>query len=435
MEPSSAVAVSPLRRLLGGLTLALVSLTLTLAALELGVRLLHLAPPNASPGWFWRVPDPETGWALQPGASGRWFNPFYEYDVPVTINRLGLRDVERPSPAKPPGVFRVLLLGDSYVEGLRVPLEATFGKVLEAQLNASAPVGLRFEVVPAGVSGWGTDQALLWYRRYGRAYAADLVVLAFFPGNDFQNNAEALEVANMGSVQKPFFALEGGALTLRYHPFDPAAVPPPPEDVAQTAGQPAEDLVTPTADRLYALSALYRFLAPRLAAASPRLARSGLLPARFAPKTLPPDVYPVAYGVYRRPPTAEWEEAFALTEALVRELQREVAADGAGFAVVALTAPEQVYERRWQRTIAQTPAMQPLAWDLEQPNRVIRSICQAAGIPYLDLLPIFRQRAAADRRPLHLTHDGHWTPAGEALAGEAIYQFLTAERLAPAQGP
>ena len=57
--------------------------------------------------------------------------------------------------------------------------------MLEDRLNQTAVAGQRFEVIPAGVSGWGTDQQLLWFRKYGVAYQPDLVVLAFFPGQRF----------------------------------------------------------------------------------------------------------------------------------------------------------------------------------------------------------------------------------------------------------
>jgi lysophospholipase L1-like esterase len=428
------------RHILSGLVLALFSLGLTVSALELAARALHLAAPAGSPGWFWRAPDPETGWSLQPGATGRWFNPYHEYDVAVTINGLGLRDVERDAPQKPTGVFRILLLGDSYVEGLRVPLEQTFGKVLEAKLNATAPEGLRFEVIPAGVSGWGTDQQLLWYRQQGAAYQPDLVVLALFPGNDFQNNAEPLEVANMGRVQKPFFHLTPtGELDLRYYPFDPAQAPqtpldPAPEDT--TSAQPARPDAA-AADWLHAHSALYRFVAPRLATAAPalahRLAAAGWMDAAQLPKDVPPDYIPVAYGVYSQPPTAEWQDSFALTSALIEELRLATEATGAPLAVVTMTAPEQVYPERWQRKMVQNPAMQALSWDLEQPNRVAAQIAQQAGLPFLDLLPIFRQQALTSRQPLHLGHDGHWTPAGERLSGVTIADFLISQGLAPTQ--
>ena len=273
----------PWRKLMAGILLVGISLIVSLLLLEAAVRLLHLAPPAESPGWFWQSPDPETGWALQPGAHGRWFNPRYEYDVDVTINSQGLRDVERQTVEKPANTFRILLLGDSYVEGLRVPLEQTFGKVLEDRLNQTAVAGQRFEVIPAGVSGWGTDQQLLWFRKYGVAYQPDLVVLAFFPGNDFENNAEALEVANMGRVMKPFFRLENGELALSYYPFDPAQVPQPQaqETTNDHPGTTDRQKDAPAAEWLKQHVALYRLITPMLATATPglsrRLARWGLI--------------------------------------------------------------------------------------------------------------------------------------------------------------
>ena len=53
----------------------------------------------------------------------------------MQINREGLRDVEHQY-AKPPGVFRILVLGDSFVEAMHVPLESTFPRRLEERLNA-----------------------------------------------------------------------------------------------------------------------------------------------------------------------------------------------------------------------------------------------------------------------------------------------------------
>jgi hypothetical protein len=69
--------------------------------------------------------------------------------------------------------------------------------------------------------------------------------------------------------------------------------------------------------------------------------------------------------------------------------------------------------------------MQAGRWDLEQPGRAAQQVAEQAGVPFLDLLPIFRQ-AAASSEPLHLRVDGHWTPAGERLAGEATADFLRA---------
>jgi len=49
-------------------------------------------------------------------------------------NSHGFRDYER-SYEKPQGVYRIVVLGDSYIEGLQVELEKTFTAQLEKMLN------------------------------------------------------------------------------------------------------------------------------------------------------------------------------------------------------------------------------------------------------------------------------------------------------------
>ncbi len=429
-----------LRAVLRGAALSVSGALAALLLLEMTVRVLGLAPPAGDPGWFWKIPDAQYGWSHQPNAVGRWFNPHNEYNVEVTINSKGLRDLELEY-TKSADEFRILLLGDSYVEGMRVKLEQTFGKVLEQRLAAmhqeiSSPIV--FRVINAGVSAWGTDQALLWFRNEGFKYEADLVILGFFPGNDFMNNSEALETANIGSVRKPFFTLTGGELQLQYYPFDPAQAP---KSAALSTARPTATAEPAPAQSLRQWlqrhSALYRFVMPMLRESIPPLARllvrGGLLEPgqETTDAALAPDYIPVAYGVYRRPPTEEWESAFSLTNALLRALDKEVSAAGARLAVVILTSQEQINSDLWEATILRYPAMQPYDWNLEQPNRVLYGILDGANIPYLDLLPIFRTYSDG---PLHLRHDGHWTPTAERLAGDSVADFVLQERLAPVAG-
>jgi hypothetical protein len=74
------------------------------------------------------------------------------------------------------------------------------------------------------------------------------------------------------------------------------------------------------------------------------------------------------------------------------------------------------------------PGLQGLNIDLELPNRQLAAFLAAEKIPYLDLLPVFREAASrSDMPPLHFRHDGHWTVAGHRLAAEAIHKFLQDE--------
>jgi lysophospholipase L1-like esterase len=76
--------------------------------------------------------------------------------VPVSVNRLGLRDRELAVP-KPAGTVRILGVGDSVTFGYGVRLENTYLKVLEARLNERTRGTARHEVVNAGVEECGLD--------------------------------------------------------------------------------------------------------------------------------------------------------------------------------------------------------------------------------------------------------------------------------------
>jgi lysophospholipase L1-like esterase len=135
--------------------------------------------------------DPVLGWRNIPNwrasTKGR----------PLSINSKGLRDREYPY-EKPSGVSRILVLGDSFTWGYGVADGEIFTEVLEAGLRRD---GLHWEVLNAGVSGWGTDQEYLYLINEGFKYAPDVVVLAFLVFNDPENNAWSVQYG----LHKPIF--------------------------------------------------------------------------------------------------------------------------------------------------------------------------------------------------------------------------------------
>jgi hypothetical protein len=79
-------------------------------------------------------------------------------------------------------VYRILVLGDSQTEGW-VNNDEHFSAQLELRLNERS-ADRRFEVLNAGVSAYSPAHELLWYEHHGARLQPDLVVLAFYPGND-----------------------------------------------------------------------------------------------------------------------------------------------------------------------------------------------------------------------------------------------------------
>lgn len=98
----------------------------------------------------------------------------------VTINSHGQRDREY-SLAKPPGVYRILMLGDSTTFGWGDAQDETSAKILERQLNALHVPGYdRFEVMNAGVGNYDTVQEVTYYKKYGQYFNPDMVILGYF---------------------------------------------------------------------------------------------------------------------------------------------------------------------------------------------------------------------------------------------------------------
>jgi hypothetical protein len=113
------------------------------------------------------VADPNLGFVHAPNTSA------FLMGVDVRVNSQGLRDREY-SLAKPAGVYRVLMLGDSTTLGWGVQAADTAAKVLERQL------GPWFEVIDAGVGNYGTVQEFTYYKTRGRLFHPDLVILQYF---------------------------------------------------------------------------------------------------------------------------------------------------------------------------------------------------------------------------------------------------------------
>ena len=386
--------------------LALVGVLL-LVGLELAARALHWWPDP-----FFQ-PDERFGYFHIPGAEGWWVNAEVpgEFQTPVRINAKGLRDREYPY-EKPEGTYRVLVLGDSFADALEVPLEDSFQEVLEVYLNErlDRPV----EVINGGVWGYGNDQELLFYRLEGRKYQPDLVLLAFQSTSDVLENHREMETRYMGREYKPFFVLNDGELELVNFPFRVEPEPPPRGPVERVKRFLAAH------SRLYPVAG--RFVKARMKEVADWLRKLGVMdPARGERVT---GGIPVAMYLYAVEYPPEWEEAWAVTKAIIAQLKREVEADGARLAVVILPDRHMVEGDYLAWALRTYPAMEGREWDLDKPNRIMRQFLGEQGVPYLEMVAPFRQRVEETGRPLYYPRDGHWNAEGHRLAGRLIGEWL-----------
>ena len=145
--------------------------------------------------------DRVLGWV--PRAEGG-FVQVGDASEPVDLNALGLRDAE-PDEARP---FRLLVMGGAAVWGTGTAAADRFTDRLEAGSSA-------WDVVNAGVSGYGTDQSMLLARRLLPTLHPAALVLVFDPATDRAAN-QANE--SPGGHYKPYFVLDDTTLVLRGQP-------------------------------------------------------------------------------------------------------------------------------------------------------------------------------------------------------------------------
>ncbi len=183
------------RRFLFALLAVALSVIVTLAAVELGIRIFS---PQTHFSVAVNIWDRQLGMRQIPNCRGCLRT--LEFDIDIVISSGGLRDREY-SYAKPDNTRRVLCLGDSFTFGYGVEWDETFAKVLEERLDHDKTGGTRWQVLNAGVNHTGTTHQLAYLNSKGMKYAPDIVVVCLCGANDFSDNGMC-----------GLYTLEGGEL-------------------------------------------------------------------------------------------------------------------------------------------------------------------------------------------------------------------------------
>jgi hypothetical protein len=369
---------------------------------EAALRMIGFSYPN-----FWE-PDPLTGNRLRPGMEGVQHDEGHAY---VKINSQGWRDREHAL-AKPANTYRIAILGDSYAEAMQVDMEHAFWALLPQRLESCRFAGGKHvEALNFGVSGYGTGHEFLTLEQRVWQYAPDMVLLAFFPGNDVRNNSKALE----GLQGRAYFSLKDGKLFL-----DGAFRDDPQFVESERLGEERRWLQR---SRLYQL--LRRVKAGNIAEHFHNVPIAAALAA--GEKLTEPGL---DEQVFHEPRDAKWREAWDITDRLVVASADETRAHGARFLLVVLSTPGSVYpdpglRARYARSLGVST--------LFYPEERLERLGSAHGFDVIALAPQMQRVADAEHVFLHGFPNtkpgfGHWNEAGHALAAELIAERLCGAR-------
>jgi hypothetical protein len=323
------------------------------------------------------VPDRELGWSV--GASGQVTlgdgSLLYQSNAQALRADPGRVYAEAPTP----GTVRILTVGDSFTHCDDVPNADTWQVALEA-----GQPGL--EVLNLGVPGYGTDQAFLRWRRDGRRWQGQLVILGIWPENLCRNLSlvRYYLVPTEGFSQKPRFVLEGGALAVVNSP-----VMDQDELVATLTAPESRPLLAH--ERWYSARETSPTLLQTLR--SVRIAQSIL--SLYERKQLRARLY-----------SGEDPAAIEITVAIAAQFAREVREAG--------STP----------LIALIPMRDLLAQHTSPQTFPLVAALRAAGLEVLDLGPTFGRRALELGESRVYIAQGHHTPEGNRLLAAALAEQL-----------
>jgi hypothetical protein len=328
-------------------------------------------------------------------------NPEDEFHNRIQLNNFGLTD----SPLtmeKPGGVFRVLIVGDSYPQGWQVTREQGFPWLIEQQVSQES--GRQVEVINLSIDAFGTDRELLLYSILGWRFQPDLVLLVIYTGNDVQDNEIDLEARRYGyRLDRPFFTLDDGVLQLHN----------------SIVYDPLHDQDSYAYLWLVAMQQEQGALPPVNPPDAPRVIGD-------SPYSLE---YPVELGLYV-PEDEHWANAWALTEALIVEFRDVVQEQGSQFAAVIIPDRRAVHAEDWDATVADYPFLAGI--DPTGPQRRMEALLASHDIPALDLT--WNLRAWVSRNVggrLYFPSDGHYNANGHSVTAERVSGWLRASGLVP----
>lgn len=382
-----------------------------IAFIEGGLRLHYygsLTPFIGGPHLY--KPDPKLGFTPNPGI--RTAQERVSYIVPISVNTLGMRGQEiGPKGDK----IRIAITGDGHIFGSGLTDEQTLPAQLQAALKAETGSN-RFEVVNASGPSYNTVQQLLRMGDLLSKIDADWLILAFNSENDIHYNFAPLRAFMGSSPKRPVARLtDAGALEFDY--------------TAPRRYYEREKwrLAAPKADRpWYVNTALYvrgrvfwRSLGVK-GAGDPNIQLGLPHLSSFSGAHSP-------HGLSAAQYEALWQDAWAVTGALILKLRDTAAERGTRFAITVMPSKIQVDPPELERMGAD---LTELELDMTRINRMIEDFGKQHNIPVLETLkPLLAARDAGQTGLHYQVFDSHMTPKSHGILAKALANQLLERKL------
>ncbi len=268
--------------------------------------------------------------------------------------------------------YNIFLLGDSFANCVQTNLSNCVHRKLENDLKNL--YSDKIEVLNFGIEGYGALDELAVLKEYNAIYHPKIIIVYFFPFNDFFDNEKYLLYKN---------------------------------------------------DKNYRVKLIIRDYLPKSFAFiydNSKQASNKLFGDFLLSSDLPEDTE--RYEVYLQEHFSEKDKKWGrLIETELNALTKinEIASkSNATLIIVTVTTPIQVYDEEWKKILNEYPSLNEKVYNLSKPNDLMRNFAEQNEIYFLDLLPSFKENP----KRLHWEKDGHWNDKGQLFAAEKIKEFI-----------
>ncbi len=355
--------------------------------IEISLRILKIEYP------IFQKHDPIRGFSLLPNAKGNWNREGYGK---IHINSDGLRDIDHKL-IKNENTLRIAILGDSMAEARSVNLVDTFWYKLNNDLKNCKNFhnGKKIEVINFGVSEYGTTQQYLTLKHKVWKYDPDLIILAFYSGNDVADNLKSLS----GKQYRPYFLFKDDVL------FD--------LDDSFKSSKPYK-ILSSTSGQLFIQISQYSRIAQLLREAYVQIyfsnnSKNNLKKTNENNKK--------ESNVYN-PSDAIWSKAWITTEKILKLINQEIKNKDKEFILVSLSTPKQVHPNKISKID-----------DLFYPEKRLQNFSNKNSIKFISLAREMRDIAIKKNVFFHGFENtklgtGHWNKLGHEKGSKLISEGI-----------
>ncbi len=341
------------------------------------------------------------GFSLLPNSHGTWTR---EGRGKIMINDDGLRDINHKI-NKSNNSIRIAILGDSFAEARSVNLDDTFWFKLKKNLKNcyNFHKGNKIEIINFGISEYGTTQQYLTLKNNVWKYNPDIILLAFYSGNDVSDNVKSLSQKKY----RPYFLFNGDAIVDIDNSFLDSK---PYKMLSSFAGQ-----------AFIKLSQYSRIL---------QLLREAYVQTYFKKqkknkKIKQKQSLKDKSNLYN-PINSEWSNAWIVTEKIIKLINNEVKINNKDFILVSLSTPIQVNPNKNE---TEKYKIENNINDIFYPEKRLRKFSKDNSIKFIELAQKMSDLAVKNNVYFHGFNNtklgtGHWNVAGHHQASKLISENL-----------